>query len=154
MSIREELAAELRDSMKTGDTRRRAAVRQIETEVAMARTQPGFTGEINDDLYRSVIASYVKKMDKARREFEAAGERGKANADKLAFEIDYLNRWLPQKLDESETAALVKMAIAELGATGDPKKAGLVVGHLMKTRGGDLDGGLVNRLVRAALEEG
>jgi uncharacterized protein YqeY len=72
-------------------------------------------------------------------------------ADKLGFEVEYLSRWLPSKLDEKATRELVKGAIAELGVAGDEKAAGRVIGHLMKTHGKDLDGGLVNRLVREEL---
>jgi hypothetical protein len=37
---------------------------------------------------------------------------------------------------------------------GEEKAAGRVVGHLMKSRGEDLDGGLVNRLAREELTAG
>jgi len=149
MTIKEEFAAELRDAMKTGDKPRRNVIRQVETEVAMARSAPGFTGDTGDELYTSVIASYVKKMAKAEAEFEAAGARGEEQAAKLAYEVDYLSRWLPNLAGEDETRAIVRAAIAELGAT-DPKMAGRVTGHIMKS-GEELDGGLVNRLVREEL---
>ena len=151
MTIREELAAELKNAMRAKDGPRRDVIRQVETEVAVARSQPGFEGEVDDELYRSVIASYVKKMDKARDEYLEIGERGAAMADKLGFEVEYLSRWLPSKLDEKATRELVKGAIAELGVAGDEKATGRVIGHLMKTHGKDLDGGLVNRLVREEL---
>ncbi len=154
MTIAEELAAELRDAMKSGDRLRRDVIRQIQTEVATARTQAGFSAKVDDDFYRRVIASYVKKMDKSRHEYEELGERGKEMADKLAFEVEYLSRWLPKKLGEEETRRLVREAIAELGVAGDEKAAGRVTGHLMKSRGKDLDGGLVNRLVGEELSGG
>jgi len=150
MAIHDELAAELRDAMRTRDRRRMDVIRQVETELARARTEPGFHGEVDDALYRRVIAAYVKKMDKARLEFEAAGERGRAQAEKLAFEIDYLKRWQAQTLDEEATRALVRSAIAELGAT-DAKAVGRVIGRVMKAGAGSLDGALVNRLVREEL---
>jgi uncharacterized protein YqeY len=151
MTIREELAEELKNAMRAQDGPRRDVIRQVETEVAVARSQPGFEGEVDDELYRSVIASYVKKMDKARDEYLEIGERGAAMAEKLGFEVDYLSRWLPSKLDEKATRDLVSSAITTLGAAGDEKAAGRVIGHLMKTHGKDLDGGLVNRLVREEL---
>lgn len=154
MSIQEELAAELRDAMKAKDVRRRDVIRQIETEVATAKSQPGFSGEVDDALYQKVIASYVKKMDKTRAEYEGYGERGADMAAKLAFEVEYLSKWTPKKLSEAETSELIRAAIAELGVDGDEKAAGRVTGHLMKTRGKDLDGGLVNRLVREELAPG
>jgi uncharacterized protein YqeY len=148
--IKEDLAAELKDAMLSRDRRRMDVVRQIDTEVARARTEPGFQGEVNDDLYVRVISAFVKKMDKARLEFVAAGERGRAHAEKLAFEVDYLSRWLPQGLGAEATRALVRSAISELGAS-DPKMAGRVVGHVLKSGAEGLDGALVNRLVKEEL---
>ena len=149
MTIKEELAEELKDAMKAGDSPRRNVIRQVETEVALARSAPGFTGEADDELYRKTIVSYVKKMEKARKEFESAGERGADQAAKLAYEVDFLSRWIPQLAGEDETREIVKAAIAEMGVD-DPKMAGRVTGHVMKS-GAKLDGGLVNRLVREEL---
>lgn len=149
MSIRDELVAEQQRAMKAGDRRTVNVIRQVQSEVSVAKSAPGFVGEVDDDLYRKVIASYVKKMRKAREEYEALGERGREQAEQLAFEIDYLSRWLPRTLGEEETRELVRRTIAELGAT-DPKEVGRVIGTIMRS-GADLDGSLVARLVREEL---
>ncbi len=149
MSIQQELADELHAAIKERDTARSNVIRQVETEVAVAKSAPGFKGKIDDGLYKKTIVSYVKKMDKARKEFEAAGERGAAQAAKLAYEVEYLSRWTPTALGEDETRSLVREAVAELGVD-DPKMVGRVMGHIMKS-GAELDGGLVNRLVREEL---
>ncbi len=154
MSIKEELAAELREAMRSQDAPRRDVIRQIETEVAVARSDPDFDGEVDDDLYRQVIGSYVKKMDKARQEYLDVGERGAALAARLGYEVEYLSRWMPRKLDEDATRQMVRDAIEELGVAGDEKAAGRVTGHIMKSHGKDVDGGLVNRLVREELTSG
>ncbi len=154
MTIQEELAAELRDAMKAKDARRRDVVRQIQTEVATSKSQADFEGDVDDAFYQKVIASYVKKMDKSRAEYAELGDRGQAMAEKLAFEVDYLSRWLPKKLDEGDTRELVIAAIAELGAAGDEKAAGRVTGFLMKSRSADLDGSLVSRIVGEELQGG
>lgn len=135
--------------MKAGDRPRINVVRQIETEIAVARSAPNFSGETDDKLYRKVIGSYVKKMQKAQREYEAAGERGRDHAAKLGFEVDYLSRWLPAALGDEETRALVRASIAELGVD-DISMMGRVIGHVMKS-GPDLDGAVVSRLVREEL---
>lgn len=154
MSIAEELAAELKDAMKTQDGPRRDVIRQVQTEAATARSAADFEGEVDDAFYERIIASYVKKMEKSRDEYAAIGERGEAMAGKLGYEVEYLARWLPKRLGEDETRSLVSAAIEELGVGGDEKAAGRVTGHLMKTHGKDLDGGLVNRLVREELTSG
>jgi uncharacterized protein YqeY len=150
MAIHEELTVELKDAMKARDRDRLDVIRQIETEVSKAKTEPGFTGDADDSLYRSVIAAYSKKMDKARDEFAALGERGAEAVIKLTFEIDYLSRWLPQGLSEDETREVVRIAIKELQAT-DAKQLGQVVGHIMKNGPKGVDGATVKRLVGEAL---
>ena len=152
-TIKEQLSEELKDAMKTKDVDRRDVIRMIESEVSLAKSAPGFKGEVNDDLYRQVIASYSKKMDKARAEYLELGPRGEEMARKLGWEVGYLSRWLPTKLDQESTEALVREAISELGVAGDPKAAGRVIGHIMKNHKDEVDGGLVNRLVAAALSE-
>lgn len=154
MSIRDELRSELEDAMRARDARRRDVIRQIQTEVATAKSASGFTGEVDDDLYRTVIASYTKRMQKSAEEYETLGERGTDMAEKLRYEVEYLSRWLPTTLDEEETRGLVRSAIDDLGVAGDPKAAGRVIGHLMKSRGDELDGSLVSRLAREELGAG
>jgi len=149
VGIEQQLAAELRDAMKTGDTRRRDVIRQVQTEVRTVATQPG-VGEATDEVYQVVIGAYIKKMAKARDEYLELGERGAEMADKLAFEVDYLSQWVPSKLAAAETRSLVQQTIEDMRVGGDPKAVGKVVGALMKTRE-DLDGALVNRLAREEL---
>lgn len=151
MSIKEEFTEELKDAMRAQDSPRRDVIRQIETEVSTAKSDPGFEGEVDDDLYRQVISAYVKKMEKSRAEYEGYGDRGAEMAAKLGYEVDYLSRWLPKKMGEDETRDLIESVIAGLGVAGDESAAGRVIGTVMKEHGSDLDGGTVNRLVREAL---
>lgn len=149
VTIRDQLAAELKDAIKTGDKLRRDAIRQIQTEVRKVTSQAGVE-EGTDEVYRVVIAAYIKKMSKARDEYREMGDRGREMADKLDFEVEYLSRWMPSKLGESHTRRLVQQTIEDMRVEGEPKAVGRVVGALMKTRD-DLDGALVNRLAREEL---
>lgn len=151
MTIEERLVVEQTAAMKGGDRPTLNVIRQIRSEVSMARSAPGFTGEVDDQLYLSTISTYVKRMGKSKTEYEALGERGREQAEKLAFEIDYLSKYVPTKLDEAATRALVAKAIEETGAT-DPKMTGRVIGEVMKS-GEEVDGALVARLVNEALNQ-
>lgn len=151
MSIQEQLAADQTAAMKAGDRATLNVIRQVRSEVSVAKAAPGFKGEVDDALYERTIATYVKRMGKAKGEYDEMGERGRDQAEKLAFEIEYLSKYLPQRLDEEATRALVDKAIAELGAD-DPKMTGRVIGAVMKS-GEDVDGGLVARLVNEALNQ-
>ena len=149
MTIEEQLIAEQTAAMKGGDRETLSVIRQIRSEVSMAKAAPGFTGDVDDDLYLSTISTYVKRMGKSKVEYEALGERGREQAEKLGFEIGYLSKYLPTKLDEAATRVLVDQAIEDLGAS-EPKMTGQVIGQVMKS-GEDLDGGLVARLVKESL---
>lgn len=151
MAIVEELNAELADAMRNGDKARRDVVRQIKSELAVAQTAPGFTGDLDNALCIRVIGSYVKKMSKTIGEYRDAGERGAPMVAKLEYEIAYLSRWLPQRLDEDATRRLVEASVAELGVAGDPKAAGRVMGAIMKAHQDQVDGGLLKRLVAEVL---
>lgn len=145
MTIQQDLAEARVAAMKRGDRATLNVIRQVESEVAVAKSAPGFSGEVDDDLYRSTMAAYVKRMDKARAEYEGLGERGQPHAEGLAFEIEYLLQFLPESLSEDETRALVRRAIADLGAE-DPKMKGRVIGAVMKSAE-EVDGALVARIV-------
>lgn len=152
MSIKAELRAELVDAMKAGDRQRRDVIRSVEAEIQRQRTAPGFSGSgDDDDFYRKNIGSYVKKMRKAAAEYGAMGDRGAQMARKLSFEVDYLSRWLPSHLDADGTRALVRRAIAALGASGDPTARGRVIGHIMRGHRQEVDGSLVARLAAEEL---
>jgi uncharacterized protein YqeY len=151
MNIATELAAELKDAMLKKDARRRDVVRQVQTEITLARSEPGYDASKDDAVVQGVIESYSKRMKKSIAEYEGYGERGADMADKLKFEVDYLSRWMPQKLDEAATRALIQAKIAELGVAGDEKAAGRVTGTIMKDHKDEVDGALVNRLVRELL---
>ena len=149
MSISERLAEDQKAAMRAQDKATLNAIRSVQAEVSAAKSAPGFSGEVDDALYEATIATYVKRITKSRDEYEALGDTGAEQARKLAFEIAYLEQYLPKKLDEDATRALVQQTIAELGADAETPK-GRVIGAVMKS-GEDLDGALVNRLVSELL---
>jgi uncharacterized protein YqeY len=152
MTIAAELQGELKDAMKAGDKARLDTIRMVNSEILLAKSAPGFSGEIDDDLYLRVIAAQVKKDRKSIEEYSALGERGEAMVAKYESEVEYLSRWLPSQMGQAETEALVRATIEELGVAGDPKASGRVIGHIMKNHKDEVDGGLVNQTVRQVLD--
>ncbi len=149
MSILEQLKHDQIAAMRARDKATLNAIRSIQAEVATAKAAPGFSGDVDDDLYVKTIATYVKRMRKSRAEYEQMGERGADQAAMLAFEIDYLARFLPTTLDEVATAELVDRIIGGMGADVDTP-AGTVIGMVMRS-GEPVDGALVSQIVRDKL---
>ncbi|MDH3193818.1 MAG: GatB/YqeY domain-containing protein [Acidimicrobiia bacterium] len=152
MPIEQELNDELKDAMRNKDQARLAAIRGVKSDMGKRLSEPGATGSADEDLWIEVISGFVKRNLKSKAEYDGLGERGEEIAAKLAWEAEYLGRWLPTKLDEAATQVLVDAAVRATGATG-PADAGKVMGLIMKDHKDDVDGALVNRLVRGALSE-
>ena len=150
MTIEEQLRVDQTTAMKARDKDTLNAIRSVQAEVATAKSAPGFTGGVDDELYVRTIATYVKRVSKSKVEYDAMGDAGADQASKLAFEIDYLGKYLPTVLDEEATRALVSETIADLNATADTSR-GQVIGAVMRS-GEDLDGAIVSRLVVEALD--
>jgi hypothetical protein len=153
MPLEQDLKKLLIDSMKAKDLRTADAVRMINTKVMERRTAKGFSGQVDDALYLDVIASYRKSLVKAKEEFTAAGERGKAQADELEWDIAFLERFLPKGMSDDEIRAAVRAAMAATGIK-DPKQAGRLVGEVVKANKGKCEPGQVKKIADEELARG
>ncbi|MCL1594233.1 MAG: GatB/YqeY domain-containing protein [Actinomycetia bacterium] len=150
MTIEQDLRTDQKTAMRARDKATLNAIRSVQAEVATAKAAPGFTSEVDDSLYRKTIATYVKRISKSITEYQAMGERGEAQVETLSFEVEYLTRYLPQTLNEQGTRQLIEGVLTKTGVDADTQP-GQVIGAVMRT-GEELDGALVNRLVREMLE--
>jgi uncharacterized protein YqeY len=150
VALTAEIQKRLTDAMKAKDQRVVDTLRMVRARLMEVQNAKGFEGEMTDERVVETIAAYVKQLRKALPDYERAGDAGRAMAEKLTFEIDYLTQFLPKALDEAATRALVTDVLAKLGVT-DPKRAGQVVGAVMKTHAGQVEPALVKRLVDEAL---
>lgn len=150
MPLIDEIDALLHGAMRAKDDRTTQCLRMLKTKIAERRTSPGFQGEVTDAVVQEVAAAYARQLEKALAEYEAAGERGAAARADLRFEIDYLARFLPKKLDEAATREIVRAAIAAAGAK-DPREAGKVVGAVLKTHRAVVDAAVAKRIAEELL---
>jgi uncharacterized protein len=153
MPLEAQLNDTLKQSMKDKDQRTSDVVRMIKTKIMERRTAKGFTGEVDDALITDVIAAYKKTLQKAVEEFDKLGDKGKAQADELRFEIAFCEKFLPKGLDAATLSALVKERMAALGVN-DPKMFGKLVGDIMKTHKGLVEANDIKRIAEALLKSG
>jgi uncharacterized protein YqeY len=150
MSIERELATRLESALRSKDKAVLDVLRMVKSRAGILKTVPGFQEETDDAFYLDVITGYVKQQKKALVEFEKAGEKGRENAEKLRFEIDYLAPFLPAVKGEAEVRDIVKKAIADTGAEG-AKMTGKVMGVIMKDHKDEVDASMVKRIVAEEL---
>jgi uncharacterized protein YqeY len=148
-SLETQLRQQLTAAMKAKDTAKANLIRMINTKVMERRTAKGFSGQVDDNLFIDVITAYKASMEKARAEFVAVGDKGKAQVEEADYEIAWCATMLPAALTEDDLRKSVAEAIAALPAR-DPKMAGKVIGAIKKQYGSRADGQVVKRLVDEA----
>ena len=150
MSLEQTLNDTLTKAIREKDQRAADIVRMIKSKIGERRTARGFSGQVDDALVQDVISAYRKSLQKALPDYEKAGERGRAQAEQLRAEIEYLERWLPKGLDDAALRALVKERLTALNIT-DAKQVGRLVGDVMKTHKGQVEAGDVKRVAEELL---
>ena len=150
MTLEQTLNDTLTQAIRDKDQRLADVVRMIKSRITERRTAKGFSGQIDDAVVQDVISAYRKSLQKALPEYEKVGERGRAQAEQLRWEIEVLARWLPRGLDEAALRSLVLERLTALNIT-DAKQVGRLMGDLMKTHKGQIEAADVKRIAEELL---
>lgn len=147
MSIQEQVTAQLKDAMKAKDKPRVAALRSIRAGILEAMKADG-----RDALGDDEVQGILRRLAKQRAEsIDAFDKGGRAElADNERAELAVIETFLPQLADEAQTRAWVAEAVAATGADS-MKQMGQVMGRVMGAHRAEVDGKLVQRLVKEAL---
>jgi uncharacterized protein YqeY len=146
VNLRDQLDADLKAAMKSGDSLRRETIRGIRGAVHNKEIE---TGEApNDEGILRVIRSLVKQRADAIEQYREAG-RGEL-ADKEAAEKAILESYLPAAPGADDIEAVVREVVAEVGAEG-PRDMGRVMKPVLARLGPAADGKLVSQTVKRLL---
>jgi len=145
-TLRERINEDLKGAMRSGDARRRDALRLL--TAALKQKEVDERTSIGDDE----VVAVIEKMIKQRRDSIAQFEKGERAdlAEKEQFEIGVLEQYMPAALSEAEIDAAIAAAIAESGAKA-PADMGKVMGPLKAKLAGRADMGKVSARVKQLL---
>lgn len=149
MPLRDDIEARLRQARKDRDERTKNVINQLKNKVLM-ELKSGSGATDNDELWLRLIAAYAKQVQKAIPEFEKAGERGAEALEEARFELAFCEQFLPSKLDEAATEALVRELVTQHGIDS-PKQMGKLMGLLMKGHKDEIDGTLARQIAQRVL---
>ena len=145
-TLKEQLREEITDALRAGDKVRLGALRLL--SAAVTNQEKELRRELSDDELRAVAGKEMKKRAESIEAFEGAGRQ--ELADKERAERDAIAAYAPEQLGEEQVEALIDEAIDATGAIG-PKDFGAVMGKVMATAKGKVDGSVVQRKVRERL---
>lgn len=152
-TLKEQLRADLTDSMRARDEVRTATLRMALSAIARAEVAGPEATELTDQQVRGVIRSELSKRT------EAAGIYANAGRDELAAreraEGDVLAAYLPSQASDDELAKVVaeEVATAAAGGRSGPKAMGSVIKAVRARLGEQAAGDRVAAAVRDALKQ-
>ena len=146
MSLIAELEQEVKDAMLARDTERRDALRLILASLRSA--EKDLLRPLSDEEELQVLQRERKKRLEAAEAFRAGGREEQAAKEEA--ELDVLEEFMPEPLDEDALERIVDDAIAENKAT-NMSDMGRVMADVMPQVAGRADGSAVSQLVREKL---
>lgn len=150
-TIAQQIEARLRQARKDRDEPTKNVIGMLKNKVLL-QLKSGKEVTEDDALWLDTIAAYAKQVKKAIPELEKAGERGADAVAEAQFELTFCEQFLPSKLDEAGTEALVRKLAADHGIT-DAKMMGKLMGLLMKNHKDEVDGQLARQIAQRVLSE-
>lgn len=147
MVLRDRLQEDLKTAMRGGDTLVRDTLRMAIAACKNRRIELG--EDLGDAEVQHVLQKEVKKREDAAEQFDAGGRPDLAEKERAEAQV--LGRYLPQKLSEEETRALVQGLIAELGIS-QKKDVGVLMKRVMAEHKATVDGKLVQRVAGELLD--
>jgi uncharacterized protein len=145
-TLKERVAADLREALRAGEKVRLGALRMLSAAITVREKE--VLHELSDDEVREVAAKEVKKRNESIEAFEAAGREELARKER--DERAALEGYAPEQLSDEEVDAAIDEAIAAAGATSE-RDLGKVMGALMGKLKGRVDGNVVRSKVQERL---
>jgi uncharacterized protein YqeY len=138
MMLRDQLAAALKDAMKSKNAERLSTVRLIQAAIKDRDIANRGAGkeEASDDEILQILAKMVKQRDESAKIYEENARPELAAKERA--EIAVLHDFLPKQLSDAEVRSNIAAIIAEIGAAG-PKDMGKVMAVLKERYAGQMD---------------
>jgi uncharacterized protein YqeY len=146
LTLKSRINDDLKAAMRTGDARRRDALRLL--LAAVKQREVDERKELGDADIVGVIERMIKQRRESITQFEKGGREDLARNER--FENDLLQGYMPQALSDTEIATAVAEAIAQSGAKA-PSDMGKVMGALKSKLAGKADMSKVSALVKSKL---
>lgn len=148
--IRDDIKSAQVAAMKAGDKETRAAVGLIQAAIKNRdiETRTGKAPDDDDALVVEVLQKMVKQRRESIEMYRKGGREELAAAEEA--EVAVIERFLPARMSDAETAAAIEAIKADLGASG-MKDMGRVMAELKARHAASLDVAKASGFVKAAL---
>ena len=141
-----QLQEELKIAMKSGERAKMIGLRNIIGKIKAAQIDKGES--LTDEEELKILKTAAKQLKESIDQYQKGGRDDLA--EKEAFELSLLEKYLPEQLSEEQIRETVKNIVKNTGAESI-QDMGKVMGATMKELAGSADGKIVQKIVKEEL---
>ena len=149
MSLKDQIATQLKDAMRAKDKIKLETLRSIKSAILLAQSDKGAGSELNEDEEMKILIK-LQKQRKDSLDIYLEQNREDLASDERA-QLEVIETFLPKAMTEEELEAALKVIIAEVGASG-PQDFGKVMGKASKDLTGKADGKTISAKLKSLLK--
>ena len=142
----DQLQEELKIAMKAGEKAKMMGLRNIIGKIKATQIDKGETLTNEESL--KILKTAAKQLKESIDQYQKGGRDDLA--EKEAFELTLLEKYLPEQLSEEQIRQTVKNIDKNTGA-GSMQDMGKVMGATMQELAGSADGKIVQKIVQEEL---
>jgi uncharacterized protein YqeY len=150
MSLEKQISQGIMDAMRSRETVRLAALRNVKKYILEAKTAGTSIDELPDADTLKIIQKLAKQCAESAEIYNTQGRQDLADEENAQAVV--LREFLPREMSDDELTAALRTIIAEVGATG-MQDMGRVMGVASKRLAGAADGSRISTLVRQLLSQ-
>lgn len=148
MSLRATIDNDIKKAMLAKNKEELEALRSIKSMILLAETEKGGSGDISADAENKILMKAAKQRKESAEIFQK--ENRTDLAEREIFQLNIINRYLPEQLSPEEVKSAIQKIIDETGAKG-PQDMGKVMGVATKSLAGKADGKQISEIVKQLL---
>ena len=152
MSLAEKITEDVKSALKGGDKKKLSIARYLSSELKNYLIKENLDRELSnltDESFYKIVKTQVKQKKESLEFAEKASDPEKV--EEIKYDINYLNRYLPQLMSEDDTKKIIENYIKnkELISTD----FGKIMGYLKKDFNNQIDLSLASKLIKGYFNE-
>jgi len=148
MSLKDRLATDLKEAIRSGDERRKIAIRLVTAAVKKVEVAQG--EPLDDPGVLKVISKEARQRRESIEQFQKGGRQDLVDQEEA--ELAVLLLYLPPAVSREDIIQAARAVIARVGASG-PADKGKVMPVLISELAGRAEGREINEVVTELLAE-
>jgi len=145
-ALKDRITEQVKTSMKACELEKVKVLRNVQSVIKQIEIDRKI--ELDDAGVLEILQKQLKQRQESLTVFQDNGREDLAQKEQ--FEIDIINEFMPQQMDEAELADLINQEIAAQGASS-MQDMGKVMGALKTKTAGRADPAVMSQLVKKAL---